>query len=564
MDNTYDIVIIGGGIAGAMLAWKVSEKLPGLKIIILEAGIDRSSERTQMALSYAASLNKGPGSAYDKNPAILLKSPVGTNDYFSHDSDPFKSTYLRSGGGTTWHWLGNTPRHLPNDFKLKSKYGHGVDWPIGYDDMEKYYSDADTQMGVSSNHLEWNGALGTNRSKDFPMPMIWPSYLETTLKVGLVGKSIEGKKIEVRSTPQARNSQAYEDRPVRAGNSSCVPVCPIGAKYDAMVNIRKAVKNKVLVQYQAAVQKIETDAARNISTILFFNWSKQEDTVKGHIVVMASNAIESSILLLFNKLCSGSGLVGKNLMDHPQGYGVGIYKDPIYTFRGPPTTSGIDAFRDGDFRKDSAAFRITIGNDGWSRPVRKDNPNKLDNLEFLINEKFRTENFLIGKTLRQALADKITRIFRFSYSTEMLPDENNKVELSTTDPVDPINQLPRPKISFKIDRSGNYNSNAFLMAGRVLIGLFMSLEVAEKDFEVQNDQALFSGAGHLMGTLRMGHDKKSAVVDKNLQSFDHPNLFIIGSGVFPTACTANPTLTIAALSLRLADHLISKIQSKKS
>jgi choline dehydrogenase-like flavoprotein len=563
MEKTYDIVVIGGGVAGALVAWKVSELMPGLKIAILEAGTDRSAERTDMSLAFAASLIKSPISAYDKNPAIALKSPADLHDYYSKDSDTFKSTYLRTGGGTTWHWLGNTPRHLPNDFRLQSKYGRGVDWPICYGDLEKYYCDAEAAMGVSGNHEEWNNFIeGATRTRDFPMPMIWPSYLEKTLKPVLDGKSVEGQTIRVRSTPQARNSQAYEDRPACAGNSSCVPICPIGAKYDATVHLRKAAANGVTIIYQAGVNTMETDQGGNITHIKFFNWAGEEDSVQGKMVVLAAHAIESSILLLFNKLAGGSGLVGKNLMDHPQGYGVGVYSDPLFTFRGPPTTSGIDAYRDGDFRKDSAAFRISIGNDGWSRFVRKNNPQKIDNLEFLVNEKFGSDKIVIGKAFREAIAQKVTRMFRFSYSTEMLPDENNKVELSTNTEPDNITRLPRPKISFVIDRQGDYNNKAFLMAGRVLTGLFTALKVAPADFEVQNSQSDFSGAGHIMGTLRMGNDAASSVVDKNLRVHDHSNLFIIGSGVFPTACTANPTLTIAALSLRLADHLTSQIQSK--
>lgn len=59
-----------------------------------------------------------------------------------------------------------------------------------------------------------------------------------------------------------------------------------------------------------------------------------------------------------------------------------------------------------------------------------------------------------------------------------------------------------------------------------------------------------------MGTLRMGHDPNTSVVDAQLRSHDHANLFLLGSGVFPTAGTANPTLTIAALSLRAAEHML--------
>jgi glucose dehydrogenase len=63
------------------------------------------------------------------------------------------------------------------------------------------------------------------------------------------------------------------------------------------------------------------------------------------------------------------------------------------------------------------------------------------------------------------------------------------------------------------------------------------------------------GAGHIIGTARMGSDPTSSVVDRDLRSHDHPNLFILGSAIFPTSATANPTLTIAALSLRAADQV---------
>ena len=70
-----------------------------------------------------------------------------------------------------------------------------------------------------------------------------------------------------------------------------------------------------------------------------------------------------------------------------------------------------------------------------------------------------------------------------------------------------------------------------------------------------NPDDQFQGAGHVMGTARMGRDAKSAVVDADLRSFDHPNLFIEGSAVFPTGGAANPTLTIAALALRSVDAI---------
>ena len=87
------------------------------------------------------------------------------------------------------------------------------------------------------------------------------------------------------------------------------------------------------------------------------------------------------------------------------------------------------------------------------------------------------------------------------------------------------------------------------------------MQVGRKETERQperhkhNPDAQFQGAGHVMGTTRMGRDAKSAVVDADLRTFDHANLFLEGSAVFPTGGAANPTLTIAALALRSVEPI---------
>ena len=68
----------------------------------------------------------------------------------------------------------------------------------------------------------------------------------------------------------------------------------------------------------------------------------------------------------------------------------------------------------------------------------------------------------------------------------------------------------------------------------------------------------YTGAGHIMGTCRMGDDARTSVVDANQCSHDHRNLFLVGSSTFPTGATANPTLTLAALSMKTADEIIKR------
>lgn len=72
--------------------------------------------------------------------------------------------------------------------------------------------------------------------------------------------------------------------------------------------------------------------------------------------------------------------------------------------------------------------------------------------------------------------------------------------------------------------------------------------------EIVHDDG-FAASSHIMGTTIMGDDSRHAVVDAECRSFDHRNLFIASSGVFPSGAAVNPTLTIAALSLRIADTI---------
>ena len=74
----------------------------------------------------------------------------------------------------------------------------------------------------------------------------------------------------------------------------------------------------------------------------------------------------------------------------------------------------------------------------------------------------------------------------------------------------------------------------------------------------------YAGSGHIMGTTRMGSKPDSSVVNKDCQTWDHENLFVLGSSVFPTSSTANPTSTIAALSLRAVPAILTVLQKRKS
>jgi glucose dehydrogenase len=365
------------------------------------------------------------------------------------------------------------------------------------------------------------------------------------------GFEIDGKKVQVMTLPQARNSQPYDGRKECEGYATCMPICPSGAKYDASVHLRRALDQQVELRRRAVVTRLEVEqGGRKISRVWFKDWSaadQGEQSVTGRLVVVAANAIESAKLWLLSGLGNRSRQVGCNLMDHLGDEVTGLFPEPVYPFRGPQTNCCIEVFRDGAFRKSRGAFRMTVGTDGWGR---KEHPFiTLDRLMWSAPDQ-RLLRF--GQELQQAVENRVARMLRLSYSTEQLPNKSNRVTLS--DQTDALG-IPRPRLVYAID---DYSKRALAYGQSVARRLFEHIPGAT---EVDPIQPTFSynGAGHVMGTLRMGLNQDTSVVDSHGRSYEHPNLYVLGASVFVTGSTANPTVTVAALVLRSAEAIWNEL-----
>ena len=132
-EHSAEIVIVGSGVAGALIAAGLVKA--GVRVLILEAG--PRVQRGQALQQYERALIKIPESPYP-NPAYAPHPLTDALDNYFVQAGPekFISTYLRQVGGTTWHWLGTAIRFVPDDFRLRSRFGVGADWPISYDDLE--------------------------------------------------------------------------------------------------------------------------------------------------------------------------------------------------------------------------------------------------------------------------------------------------------------------------------------------------------------------------------------------------------------------------------------------
>jgi len=207
----YDLVIVGGGIVGALIANELSKN--GQSVLIIESG-DATSQTEEGYQSYVehflANPIKTPNSAYPDNAnspspeatsvVQVNKKPSLADGYFVQmGPQPFSSNYNRNLGGTTLHWMGTCYRMTPHDFKIKSRYGVGQDWPIDYDDLQDCYSNAEYEIGVSAD-VEEQQYLGIKFDDGYVYPMhsLPPSYFDQQMI-----KEIDGDKIKFDGSPSA-------------------------------------------------------------------------------------------------------------------------------------------------------------------------------------------------------------------------------------------------------------------------------------------------------------------------------------------------------------------------
>jgi glucose dehydrogenase len=257
---------------------------------------------------------------------------------------------------------------------------------------------------------------------------------------------------------------------------------------------------------------------------------------------------------------------------------------PVFPYRGPLITSGIGDLCDGAFRAKRAAFRVDIGNEGWNYVIAggafgaDPHVTTIDFVNGMNSSGLNKQDFsqvkdnsaLLGAGRAQKLNDLISRQFRIGFLVEQTPDPNNRVTLSSTF-IDALG-LPRPEISYDIS---DYTKQGIVASLRMKNLIFKKL--GAKDFTERADgdptgfdetvdgqtvKLNYGGAGHIMGTYRMGDDPKTSVVNSFQRSHDHNNLYLIGSGTFASGGTANPTLTLSALALRTADSIVADLKSQ--
>lgn len=575
-----DIVIVGAGVVGSIMAWKLSQA--GLDVAVLDAGA--KVNKVDAINRYKDDLSKDANSPYQMMPWAPVPDDDDPLSYYVQpklSKDPkapqepkkqiaFDGFFMRLVGGTSWHWTGHAERLFPNDFKMKSTYGVGKDWPISYQDIEPYYYQVEDAWGVAGGP----DCIAPSPTIRYPMPEVPRSYLDKQ-----IGKGVKENQLgpDSQPLPHCRNSVPRDNRPQCCGNASCLPICPIGAKYDASVHVHKAQQLGARILPNRVVFQVAVEAGddNNIQALYYRNFDADPvngplGVAKAKVFILAAHAVETARLMLlsggkFNVpvagLSNSSDQVGRNLMGfaNVNTIGYAAKNEEVYPYRGPVSATGaFGQWRDGEFRSESASIAPFIVNAAFKGGIGP------------IEEAQRAiEKGLVGEELKHYINNRTARQVNLHSTIEILPSATNRVTLS--DQLDPLG-LPRPEVNFQLD---DYTLKGCKNAWDWHLDVFHALDIktiTDEDMPAKNEinwerfvagdfkenyqLSLSSGDAVIAGTVCMGDDKESAVVNAYCQSFDHDNLYVVGTANYLSVGSASPSLTAAALGLRSAEHII--------
>lgn len=545
---TADVVIVGSGVAGALTATVLARN--GLKVLILEAG--PRVDRAKAVATFRASNSKSPNAPYPPHPKVPQPDENDIGAYYVQAGpETFGTLQARVVGGTTWHWGGLTLRYHPNDFRMRSRFGVAVDWPLAYDDLEPYYAEAERLVGVAG---EETNPFAAWRSGPFPMPP-GPDMQGAILSMA----AAERAGLHPYRCPTGVNSVPYDGRPACNNCGFCGGFgCPIEAKGDPVALLRRALRTgRCDIRAESYVVGITTSPdGRRATGVRYLDARRVEHEVRAAHVVLAAGAFETPRLLLRTGggrgLGNSSGLVGRNLMYHFQTLTVGAFPQRLESMKGRCVTGAHDDHVVGDAASAAAARAAglpwmrggLVEHGGATQPVRE------------------AQIYGPGAHHGAAMRDSSLndRLWVFTMQGEDLAQPGNRIDLDPT---------VRDAFGFPAGRV-TYAPHRHELATSAHVGPILEdvLRDAGAEWTITTTSPPTHGEGdvsplgiapasyHIMGTTRMGADPATSVVDPEGRLWEVDNVLVVDSSVFPTSAGYNPTLTIMAMAARTARLLL--------
>ena len=520
MNNHYDVIVIGTGAGGGTLASKLAPT--GKRILLLERGDYVPREKDNWSAVAVNQLGKYQAKEIWK-------------DRDGQDLHPHTNYNV---GGNTKFYGAALFRLRREDFQeLRHHGGVSPAWPITYDELEPYYTQAENQYHVHGNR----GEDPTEPPAKSPYPHPAVSH-EPRLEQ--LSEDFARDGLKPFHTPlgiQLDESKPNGSKCIRCNTCDGYP-CLVQAKADSQVlGVDPALSHSnVTLMTKAYVERLETGpSGREVAKVVVRRDGTVEE-LSADVVVVACGAINSAALLLRsandrhpNGLANGSDAVGRHYMGHVNSVLMAVSKCPN------PTV----------FQKTLSVNDFYFGSKDWEYPMGHISfVGKLDRDTLRAGAPALAPGFALEIMGNHSLD--------FWLTSEDLPDPNNRVTLDRSGNIvldyRPNNEEAHNRLTAKLKQLMN-NQRACAMHGHECHqGLFArNLYLGQR--------IPLAGVAHQNGTIRFGHDPKTSALDTNCKAHELDNLYVVDGSFFPSSAAVNPALTIMANALRVGDHLIQRM-----
>jgi len=519
-DRHYDVIIIGTGAGGGTLVHRLAPS--GKRILLLERGDYVPREKDN----------------WDTRAVVTEGKYHIKEAWHDRDGREFHAGTHYAVGGNTKFYGAALLRMRREDFgDVRHHGGVSPAWPIGYDDLEAYYTEAERLYRVHG--VRGEDPTDPPASAPYAHPPISHEPRLQALSDGLATLGYRPFHLPV-------GVMLDEASPRRSACIRCATCdghpCLVNAKADAQVIcVDPALERpNVTLLTNAFVSRLETGpSGREVKTV-HVERNGARETYSAGIVVVACGAINSAALLLRsagdrhpNGLANGSDQVGRNYMSHLNSVVLAVSLCPN------PTV----------FQKTLAINDFYFASKDWDYPMGHISfVGKTDANVLAAGAPKLTPNFTLDLMARHSLD--------FWLTSEDLPAPDNRVTLRADGGIvlsyRPNNEEGHKRLQTKLKSLVKQLRCPAHGDGCV------------KDFASINayigKRIPLAGVAHQNGTLRFGTDPKTSVLDVRCKAHELDNLYVVDGSFFPSSSAVNPALTIMANALRVGDHLLERLR----
>lgn len=511
-DAHYDVIIIGTGAGGGTLAYRLAPS--GKRILILERGdyVPREPENWSTR-------------------AVNVEARYNTKEqWFDRKGKPLHPHTNYNVGGNTKFYGAALFRMRERDFgELRHHGGVSPAWPISYDELEPYYTEAERLYEV---HGE-RGEDPTEPRAGAPYPYPAVSHEPRIQRLHDALQRAGHRPFHVPLGVRLDEHDSHHSRCIRCATCDGHP-CLVNAKSDAQTMcVDPAIEYpNVTLLTRALVSRLETGPTGRAVRRVVVSHDGRSEAYSADIVVVACGAINSAALLLRSAnehhprgLANGSDTVGRFYMGHTNSVVMALSRDPN------PTV----------FQKTLALNDFYFGGDDWEYPMGHISfVGKLDAVTLSAGAPAIAPGFTLELMAKHSLD--------FWLTSEDLPDPDNRVTLDKDGAImlayQPNNEEAHRRLTRKLKSLLNsLDCHDHLIPRNLFVGQRIPL----------------AGVAHQCGTVRFGKDPRDSALDINCRAHELDNLYVVDGAFFPSSSAVNPALTIMANALRVGDHLLQRL-----